>query len=70
MKKKLIKKKIYTVEMLEYSDNSATLKRTNDGFNSFELLGLVVDIKEEILEQIRSNITPDIVERRVIVDKK
>ena len=70
MKKKIVRKQIYTIECMEYSDGTNAMKRVCDGFNSIELLGLLDYIREEILKQMKGKIKPDIVERKVIVDKK
>ena len=70
MKKKVIKKKVYTIEVKIYSDGTSNMKRTCDGFHFYELLGILDFTRDEILEQIKGTIKPDIIERRVIVDKK
>ncbi len=69
MKKKIVKKKTYNIEIVEYSDGKMSMKRTCYGFNPFELLGLLEFIQDEINEQIKGKIKPDIIERKVIVDK-
>lgn len=51
-------------------DGKLKMKRVNDGFNSIELLGILQMATIEILNQIQGKIKPDIIERRVIVDKK
>lgn len=70
MKKKIIKKQVYTIEVETYSDGTSNMKRTCDGFYFYELLGILDFTRDEILQQIKGKIKPDIVERKVIVDKK
>uniref|UniRef100_A0A6M3L7Q5 Uncharacterized protein n=1 Tax=viral metagenome TaxID=1070528 RepID=A0A6M3L7Q5_9ZZZZ len=69
-KKEIIKKKTYKIEFMEYSDETSRLSRECDGFEAFELLGLLYLIKDEILTQIRGKIKPDIIERKVIRRKQ
>ena len=45
--KTVIRKRTWTIEFIEYSDGSAVMHRTNDGFKAFELLGLVEEARED-----------------------
>jgi len=46
------------------------LRRKNDGFSSVELLGILHLSMEEILDQLKGNIKPDIIIRQVVTNKK
>ncbi len=66
-KKEISKKKVYTIEIIEYVDGSATMNRINDGFTAVELMGQLEIIQFEILEQMKGLIkTPTKVNRKVI----
>lgn len=56
--KEVLKVKIWTIKLTEYSDGSSILERTNDGFRSHELLGLTEQMKQEILKQIQGKMKP------------
>ena len=62
--------KSYTIEWIEFNDESgqtkSLLRRTCRGFTSYELLGIVIMLREEISDQIKGKIKPDVIERRVI----
>ena len=59
----------YTIEVT--TENGQTiLKRTNDGFNAMELLGLLNMAGREVIDQLRGGIKPDLVERIVMVDNR
>jgi len=64
--------KRYTIEWIEYTDEDGKpktkLQRTCQGFNAYELLGLVTLAKSEIVQQIKGDVKPDIIERKVIND--
>ena len=66
--KTVTKRKIYTVEVLEFSDGSSKMNRTNNGFNINELMGLSSLISYEMLDTYRGIIKPDIIHRTAIVD--
>lgn len=51
-------------------DGSRHIKRTCDGFNAWELLGLLQETSYDIYEQIKGLHKPDKIERTVIKDKK
>jgi len=66
-KKEVLKKKVYTIEIIEYVDGSATMNRINDGFTAVELMGQLEIIQFEILEQMKGLIKPPSkVNRKVI----
>jgi len=62
-------KKTYTLELIEHEDGGTQLIRTNDGFDAFELLGLLELAQLEIIEQIKGNIKPDIIKRNIVKDE-
>lgn len=66
--KTVIKRKVWTVEVLEFADGTSEMNRTNQGFNINELMGLSSLISLELLEQYRGNIKADVINRKVIVD--
>jgi hypothetical protein len=60
-------KKTYTI-VIEDTDKGTQMTRTNDGFSPVELLGILEMVKDEVLDQIRGQIKPDIIKREVIED--
>lgn len=65
--KEVLKVKIWTIKLTEYSDGSSILERTNDGFRSHELLGLTEQMKQEILKQIQGKMKPTVIKRKIIL---
>ena len=65
MKKKVIKKQTYTIELTHFSDNTSTFKRTCDGFNALEIMGALEKIQLEILAQMAGSLKPTITKRIV-----
>lgn len=63
-------KKTYTVSIIEHPDNKVEMNRVNDGFNALELLGIVSLTQHEIIEQMKGNIKPDVINRTVITKTK
>lgn len=59
-----IQTKSYTIQ-LETTDK-VKLIRINDGFNPYELLGLLEQIQLDILQQLSGDVKPDIIERNII----
>lgn len=59
--------KTYTIEV-ELTDGKNIVRRTNDGFNPYELLGILEHTQLEILAQMAGNIKPDIIKRTLIDD--
>jgi hypothetical protein len=49
-----------------YDDGKVELIRRNDGFDVFELLGLISLANNELAEQLRGNLKPDVIKREVI----
>ena len=45
-------KKTYSIE-IEETSSGITIKRRNDGFNGFELLGFLAMIESDVLNQVR-----------------
>lgn len=48
-------------------DGMVSFRSEGEGFNTFEALGFMLWKIEDIHQQIRGEVKPDIVERRVIV---
>ena len=67
-KKQVISKKVYTIEVIEYSDETCTMNRVNDGFNLMELLGQLEFIQIDIIDKLKELKPPTRVKRKVIVD--
>lgn len=67
--KKVVNKKVWTIELISYSDGTSTFNRTNDGFNQLELLGICTRCIDEINEQSKGIISPTIINRKVIKRK-
>ena len=65
MKKEIVKKRKWIVEHIMYDDGTTQLSRTNDGFNPFELMGILELSKDDIINQIKGDVKPDIVKRKV-----
>lgn len=59
--------KTYTIKV-EMTNDKNILTRTNDGFNSYELLGILENLQLDILSQMAGTIKPDIIKREVISD--
>ena len=66
--KKIIKESTWVVNYITYDDGTTTLNRVNVGFNPFELLGMLEISKDDIIQQIKGQIKPDIIKRKVIDD--
>ena len=45
------------------------ISSSNDGFNTFELLGFLQFKIEDVINQLNGKVKPDIIERMVIKDK-
>lgn len=57
----------WTVKQITYTDGTCRMERTNDGFNTLELIGITDFISWEVREQILGRIVPDTVKREVVV---
>lgn len=57
--------KKYTIETYEQNGENIMAK-CNDGFNAMELLGIMEVSKEDIINQIKGFVKPDIIKRTVI----
>jgi hypothetical protein len=68
--KKLVRKRTWSITIEQFNDGSTTMKRTSDGFLGFELLGLIEQMKQDILKQLSGDIKPDIIERKYIKGEK
>ena len=66
--KTILKRKVWTIEILEYSDGSNQMNRTNDGFNINELMGIASFVQQELCKHWTGEIEPDVVKRTVIID--
>lgn len=56
----IIKKKSYKIEIEIMKNGASKMSRTNDGFNAYELLGILSLASMEIKEQIAGKYKPDI----------
>ncbi len=70
MSKNVIKTKIWTIKVEIHDDGTETMTRTNDGFTSIELLGLVDFIREEVMLQIKGLLFPTKIKREIVVNNK
>jgi hypothetical protein len=61
------KKRVYTMSV-EDGEGAMSIKRRNDGFTPYEILGIMEHSKQDILNQIAGSIQPDVVERQVVLD--
>ena len=52
MKKNITKIQEYTLKHTTYEDGTSTLHRHNDGFNVFELIGMLTVIRRDLMKQI------------------
>lgn len=68
MERQVKSKKTYTIEVIEYTDDSSAMNRTNRGFNALELLGMFEFIRKDIHKQLDGDISPDVVTRTVVKD--
>ncbi len=64
--KEIILVKKYIISEIYYKDGTYAMKRTCDGFDALELLGVLELTQREIVDQIRGRIKPDIIERKFI----
>lgn len=64
-KKEKIKESTWLVKHITYNDGTTELCRTNNGFNVFELVGILEISKDDIINQIKGNVKPDIIKRKV-----
>lgn len=61
----IVRKATYTIEYI-VREKGTTLNRKADGFNPFELLGLLDLTRGEIIAQMQGKIKPDIIKREVV----
>ena len=64
--KQIISKRKWIVEHITYSDGTTAISRTNDGFNAYELMGVLELSKDDIINQIKGNVKPEIIKRKII----
>jgi len=60
--------KKYTIEVTE-KNGKLDMKRVNDGFNAFEVLGFLSVVKHDIIEMIQGKKKPDVITTKVITHK-
>lgn len=65
-KSPVVKTKKYTIEWLEHENGDCSMKRINDGFSAFELLGIITMTQQEIIAQIGGKIKPNHISRNVV----
>lgn len=66
--KKVESKKTWTVTWTVYEDGSSSLDRTNNGFTWLELLGVLNISNDDVIQQIKGNVKPDVITRQIIKD--
>ena len=66
--KEVVRKQTYFVRLTTLEDGSTELFRECDGFNAYELLGVLDLTAKDIVQQIKGVIKPDVVKRNVITD--
>ena len=64
-------KKTYTI-IVETTEDGNQMTRTNDGFNAFELLGILEMVQDDILKQMKSKEEKeiDIIKRQIVKDEE
>jgi len=66
--RKILKESTYTFKVTHYEDGKIGIRRINDGFDPFALLGILDFTRGEIVQQIKGEFKPDVVKREVVVD--
>ena len=61
-------KKTYTITVDDGGEKNQ-MNRTNDGFGTMELFGILEFIQLEIIQQLSGYIKPDIIKREVVEDE-
>ena len=64
--KKIIKTKKYAMIVEVSDDGNSRLTRTNDGFNTYELIGLCTQVLHDLLGPALPNLEFEKVTRRVV----
>jgi len=64
-----MKRRIYSIVLIEDENGKMSLTRKNRGFNAFELIGFIEDIKQELLKMLHGKMKVDVVKRIVETDK-
>ena len=62
--------KSWTITEEVDDEGKSWIKRVNDGFSAYELLGIAEHTKLDLIEQIQHKINPERVIRQVIVNKE
>lgn len=68
--KVILNEKTYTVRLIHFSDGSVQLRRTNDGFNAIELLGILNLTSHENVDYLTGKVELNIdeIKREVVKD--
>lgn len=66
---KKIATKTYTITVEVFDDGTQNMKRTNDGFGTLELIGMLDFSKNEVTEILKNNTEYAVVHREVITRK-
>jgi arginine decarboxylase-like protein len=61
-------KKEYILTVTRNDDGNIHMESTNDGFTGFEVLGFLSLKQEDIMSQLRGQVRPDKITRKVITD--
>lgn len=67
-KSKILKEKIFTIKVIEYENGKTFMERKADGFDAYELLGVITLTQQEVIKQIQGEFKPDFVKREYVVD--
>ena len=65
--KKVTSVKKWVIIQKIFEDGTSQMERTNDGFNSLELIGISDFISWEVREQILGRIVPDTIKRKAVI---
>ena len=70
MKAQVIKTQTWVITQETLDNGTVIMKRTNDGFSVIELLGMTEYISMELRDQLKGDVTPDIIKREVVEPKR
>ena len=66
-KRKVLNTKIYTIKLEEFDDKATTLTRTNDGFDLFQLLGVIGVANDDIIKTLKGTMKePTRIKRQIV----
>jgi len=68
--KRIVKTKTYQIKVQVADDGTSRLIRTNDGFNTLELVGICTQIVYDLIVPSLPNLEFEKVTRRIVVDEE